>query len=112
MAVTPTGSDAEWYARGNPVRGVGRWSLWRTAADPAVPQENLTEQWAWQLLRCWGVMFRDLLTREAGAPQWWELVQVYRRLEARGEIRAADLSPASRRTVCDWRYHSYSSPKA
>ncbi len=67
--------------------GVGRWSLWRTAADPAVPQENLTEQWAWQLLRRWGVMFRDLLTREAGAPQWWELVQVYRRLEARGEIR-------------------------
>ena len=32
-------------------------------------------------------MFRDLLTREAGAPQWWELVQIYRRLEARGEIR-------------------------
>ena len=32
-------------------------------------------------------MFRDLLTREAGAPQWYELVQIYRRLEARGEIR-------------------------
>ncbi|MDB5336302.1 MAG: cshB [Planctomycetaceae bacterium] len=67
--------------------GVGRWSLWRTAADPALAPESLTEQWAWQLLRRWGVMFRDLLTREAGAPQWWELVQVYRRLEARGEIR-------------------------
>ena len=67
--------------------GVGRWSLWRTVVDPAVAPETLTEQWAWQLLRRWGVMFRDLLTREAGAPQWWELVQIYRRLEARGEIR-------------------------
>lgn len=67
--------------------GIGRWSLWRS--PPAVEQspESLTEQWAWQLLRRWGVMFRDLLTREAGAPQWYELVQIYRRLEARGEIR-------------------------
>ncbi len=67
--------------------GVGRWSLWRRPLDPALAPETLTEQWAWQLLRRWGVMFRDMLTREAGAPQWWELVQVYRRLEARGEIR-------------------------
>jgi ATP-dependent Lhr-like helicase len=33
------------------------------------------------------VIFRDLLVREAGAPRWYELLQVYRRLEARGEIR-------------------------
>jgi ATP-dependent helicase Lhr and Lhr-like helicase len=33
------------------------------------------------------VVFRDLLEREAGTPRWWELLQVYRRLEARGEIR-------------------------
>jgi hypothetical protein len=32
-------------------------------------------------------VFRDLLIRESGAPRWWELLQVYRRLEARGEIR-------------------------
>jgi ATP-dependent Lhr-like helicase len=32
-------------------------------------------------------MFKDLLAREPGAPSWWELLQVYRRLEARGEIR-------------------------
>jgi ATP-dependent Lhr-like helicase len=32
-------------------------------------------------------VFRDLLDREAGTPRWWELLQVYRRLEARGEIR-------------------------
>jgi ATP-dependent Lhr-like helicase len=45
------------------------------------------EQWAWQLLRRWGVVFRDLLIRESSAPRWYELLQVYRRLEARGEIR-------------------------
>jgi ATP-dependent Lhr-like helicase len=32
-------------------------------------------------------MFRDLLTRETAAPAWWELALVYRRMEARGEIR-------------------------
>ena len=48
---------------------------------------DFVEQWAWQLLRRWGVVFRDLLIRESGAPRWWELLQVYRRLEARGEIR-------------------------
>ncbi|MDB5392059.1 MAG: cshB [Planctomycetaceae bacterium] len=69
--------------------GVGRWSLWR-ASHPNAPETDravLTEQWAWQLLRRWGVMFRDLLTRESGAPNWFDLVQLYRRLEARGEIR-------------------------
>jgi ATP-dependent Lhr-like helicase len=45
------------------------------------------EQWAWQLLRRWGVVFRDVMIRESGAPRWFDLLQVYRRLEARGEIR-------------------------
>jgi len=53
----------------------------------SVPLDDPVEQWAWQLLRRWGVVFRDLLQRESGAPRWWELLQVYRRLEARGEIR-------------------------
>ncbi len=50
-------------------------------------RRDVVEQWAWQLLRRWGVVFRDLLQKESGAPRWWELTQVYRRLEARGEIR-------------------------
>lgn len=69
--------------------GTGRWSLLKRA-EPEAPQDNarsMVEQWAWQLLRRWGVMFRDLLGREVGAPRWFELLQVYRRLEARGEIR-------------------------
>ena len=46
-----------------------------------------TENWAWLLLRRYGVMFRDLLGRESLAPTWGELCRVYRRLEMRGEIR-------------------------
>jgi ATP-dependent Lhr-like helicase len=72
----------------NTAGGAGRWSLWRpgTAHDQA-DRDGLVEQWAWQLLRRWGVVFRDLLAKEAGAPGWYDLSQVYRRLEARGEIR-------------------------
>jgi ATP-dependent Lhr-like helicase len=72
---------------------VGRWSLWRDRVDAGdettnnTKAENAVEQWAWQLLRRWGVVFRDLLVRESGAPNWFELLQCYRRLEARGEIR-------------------------
>jgi len=61
----------------------------RPAPDRRPPDrtEVLTTAWAWQLLRRWGVVFRDLLEREPGAPKWFELLQVLRRLEARGEIR-------------------------
>src|SRR5207237_7792857 len=39
------------------------------------------------LLRRYGIVFKRLLAREAGAPAWRDLLMVYRRLEARGEIR-------------------------
>jgi ATP-dependent Lhr-like helicase len=42
---------------------------------------------AWMLLRRYGVVFRRLLAREAAGITWRELTRVYRRLEARGEIR-------------------------
>jgi ATP-dependent Lhr-like helicase len=40
-----------------------------------------------QLLRRYGVVFRDLLARETQTPPWRTLLPIYRRLEARGEIR-------------------------
>jgi ATP-dependent Lhr-like helicase len=46
-----------------------------------------TELVARTLLRRYGVVFKRLLARESGAPAWRELLMVYRRLEARGEIR-------------------------
>jgi ATP-dependent Lhr-like helicase len=39
------------------------------------------------LLKRYGVLFRDLLERESSAPKWRDLLNILRRLEARGEIR-------------------------
>jgi ATP-dependent helicase Lhr and Lhr-like helicase len=45
------------------------------------------ESFARQLLARYGILFRDLLTRESNAPKWRDLLNILRRLEARGEIR-------------------------
>jgi ATP-dependent Lhr-like helicase len=45
------------------------------------------EPFARQLLLRYGVVLRELLARESQAPPWRELLRVYRRMEARGEIR-------------------------
>ena len=74
-------------------RGVaGRWSLLhrdapRRAADAGPFGDGSPVELAWIYLRRWGVMMRQLLLREPAAPPWRDLVAVYRRLEARGEIR-------------------------
>jgi ATP-dependent Lhr-like helicase len=39
------------------------------------------------LLARYGVVFRDLLTRETFQPKWRELLITFRRLEDRGEVR-------------------------
>jgi ATP-dependent Lhr-like helicase len=54
-------------------------------ADP--PSARSTEFVARTLLRRYGVVFKRLLARESSAPAWRDLLMVYRRLEARGEIR-------------------------
>jgi ATP-dependent Lhr-like helicase len=69
----------------------GRWSLTRPARSSVEPAGALAEPHvehiARVLLRRYGVVFRKLLEREDGLPPWRELFYVYRRLEARGEIR-------------------------
>jgi ATP-dependent Lhr-like helicase len=66
--------------------GSGRWSLLRPeAAD--FGNELFIEKLAAQYLRRYGVVFRDLLAREPRCPPWRELLKVYQRLEARGELR-------------------------
>jgi ATP-dependent Lhr-like helicase len=69
---------------------VGRWSLlrplWRSPALPAEPQQR-DEAMARQLLRRYGIVFRELLARENQIPPWRTLLPIYRRLEARGELR-------------------------
>jgi ATP-dependent Lhr-like helicase len=63
----------------------GRWALLSGSA-PA-DENSRAEQIARVLLRRYGVVFRALLAREPRLPTWRELAAVYRRLEARGEIR-------------------------
>lgn len=74
----------------------GRWTAIAITADdtagrakgrPDAAREAAVDVQAWTLLKRYGVVFRRLLTREANAAPWRELTRVYRRLEARGEIR-------------------------
>jgi ATP-dependent Lhr-like helicase len=73
-------AQANRYARG------GRWSRFPGRVQ-TVPSAERVEKWAQQLSRRYGVIFRDLLARETGAPSWRELGCVYRRWEAQGRIR-------------------------
>jgi ATP-dependent Lhr-like helicase len=70
--------------RGRPTPAPGRWSL---VDRPAADREAAVEAQSRALLRRYGVVFRRLLSRETNAAPWRELARVYRRLEARGEIR-------------------------
>ncbi len=83
------------------IESAGRWSLLvRRTGEPAdgrtpgeMHEKNQradrpsTELLAKAYLRRYGVVFKRLLAREAATPPWRELLMVYRRLEARGEIR-------------------------
>jgi ATP-dependent Lhr-like helicase len=66
----------------------GRWTLVRPGrGGTAGAGSEGVEHIAGTLLRRYGVVFRALLARETLVPAWHELLRVYRRLEARGEIR-------------------------
>jgi ATP-dependent Lhr-like helicase len=68
------------------VETAGRWGLLREAVS-AAPQVTAVEDFARALLKRYGVVFHRLLACEGLAPPWRDLLRVYRRLEARGEIR-------------------------
>jgi ATP-dependent helicase Lhr and Lhr-like helicase len=57
------------------------------AIEQARRTDAALESFARQLLARYGVLFRDLLTRESNTPKWRDLLNILRRLEARGEIR-------------------------
>src|ERR1700758_454953 len=66
-----------------PVDGV----LGDPGVDGAKKREQAVEAFARMLLRRYGVVFRRILEQESLRATWFELVRVYRTLEARGEIR-------------------------
>ena len=85
-------------AKVSPFDNAGRWSLINQDAlektDPEVEQESSTklssednEFIAWTLLHRYGVVFRKVLEREQNLPPWRDLLRIYWRMEARGEIR-------------------------
>ncbi|MDE2091086.1 MAG: ATP-dependent DNA helicase, partial [Gammaproteobacteria bacterium] len=88
----PIGQTACYRLRHGRETGVdqaGRWSLTArrlVTGDTAADGEALNHL-AQALLRRYGVVFRKVLERESGLPPWRELLYIYRRLEARGELR-------------------------
>jgi len=68
-----------------PRHSTGRWSLLYSGevADRNVALEAICRM----LLRRYGIVFREVLTRESILPKWREVLITFRRLEDRGEIR-------------------------
>ncbi len=68
-----------------PRHSTGRWALLHT--DDVMEKNRSAESACWMLLKRYGVVFRDVIAREANLPTWRELLMAFRRLEDRGEIR-------------------------
>ncbi|HHJ38150.1 MAG TPA: DEAD/DEAH box helicase [Methylothermaceae bacterium] len=68
----------------NTLENSGRWHRLSSASGE---EETQTEYQARKLLKRYGIVCRALAAKEPAMPSWLSLVRVYRRLEARGEIR-------------------------
>ena len=68
-----------------PRHSSGRWSLLYGVEPAERPRQ--VEAACWMLLRRYGIVFRELLAREAIVPKWRDLLMAFRRLEDRGEVR-------------------------
>jgi ATP-dependent helicase Lhr and Lhr-like helicase len=87
----PAGMKRRGRVLGFDIESGGRWAMINRTAprDSAeASREAAVEYAARTLLARYGVVFWRLLTQEPGwLPPWRDLLRVYRRLEARGEIR-------------------------
>jgi ATP-dependent Lhr-like helicase len=75
------------YPFHDPLAAAGRWSLLRPQRFGFEDSYQPVEHIARILLLRYGVIFRKLLDNEENLPAWRELLYIYRRLEARGELR-------------------------
>lgn len=62
-------------------------SVEKSNGVPENEEASFSESRAFQLLQRYGIVCKELLARESIAPEWRTLLRVYRRAEARGEIR-------------------------
>ena len=102
-----------WAGPGQPVVPPdmsGRWALFRD--EHAAPDSEdapgplaVAELWGRQLLQRYGVVFHKVAQRETGLPPWRDLLRVWRRMEARGEIRGG-------RFVSEFSGEQYALPQA
>jgi ATP-dependent Lhr-like helicase len=68
-----------------PRHSTGRWSM--LYSEEVTDRNRALEAACWMLLRRYGVVFREVLTREPVMPKWREVLLTLRRLEDRGEVR-------------------------
>jgi ATP-dependent Lhr-like helicase len=68
-----------------PRHSVGRWSLLYGHEIP--DRDRIANATCWMLLKRYGIVFREVIAREAIVPRWRELLIAFRRLEDRGEAR-------------------------
>ena len=91
LSPSSSGSQRRRRAMSFAMENAGRWALARRPRAPenqAKAAAEATEHLARTLLRRYGVVFWRLIEREAAwLPPWRDLLRVYRRLEARGDIR-------------------------
>jgi ATP-dependent Lhr-like helicase len=84
--IDPKRRSGQGSGRGaRPRHSTGRWSL--LYSGDAVDRTRVMEATCWMLLRRYGIVFREVLTRETILPKWREVLMTLRRLEDRGEVR-------------------------
>ncbi len=80
--IDPRRRSGQASRKARPRHASGRWALL-----PRNVGEADIESAAQRLLKRWGVVFCDLRKRESSAPPWRSLLQEFRRMESRGEVR-------------------------
>jgi ATP-dependent Lhr-like helicase len=98
--ITPSSKKPGYRSRRNyrssnsNIDDAGRWTLIQNSLPPksddvaTAPFDiKQVEHIARTLLNRYGVVFRTVLEKETALPPWRDLLYVYRRMEARGEIR-------------------------
>jgi ATP-dependent helicase Lhr and Lhr-like helicase len=84
--IDPKRRSGHGHGRGTrPRHSAGRWSL--LYSGEAQDSSAALEAACRMLLNRYGVVFREVLTRESILPRWREVLMALRRLEDRGEIR-------------------------